>query len=217
MNHEAAEVTPPLVGHGSAELDALVARTAGPQWWRKAFHAFNATLGAALLAVLDVPRGAALGALVALLAIALAIDIVRLRSLRANQLFFKAFGRLASPREARGIASSTWYVTGILLVVALFPLDVAVSAILVMGLGDPAAALVGRTFGRRAFLGGTLEGTLAFFIVCAVIIGVRHAWPAGLVAGAAAALAERRAWPLDDNLVVPVVCAAVIQSMTWIA
>jgi dolichol kinase len=217
MNPEATGVTPPLAGPGSAELDALVARTAGPQWWRKAFHAFNATLGATLLVVLDVPRGVAVAVLVALLTTAVAIDVVRLRSPRANRLFFRAFGKLASPREAHGIASSTWYVTGILAVVAFFPVDVAVSAILVMGLGDPAAAFVGRTFGRRPFLGGTLEGTLAFFVVCALIIGVRHAWPAGLVAGAAAALAERRAWPLDDNLVVPVVCAAVIQAMTWIA
>jgi dolichol kinase len=30
-------------------------------------------------------------------------------------------------------------------------------------------------------------------------------------------LAERRSWPLDDNLAVPLVCGAVIQAIAWIA
>jgi dolichol kinase len=217
MEPEATPVTTQPASEAGMGLDALVARTAGPQWWRKAFHAFNATLAATLLAVLDLTRAEAVGILLALLTVALIIDVVRLRSTRANELFFRAFGKLASPREARAVASSTWYVTGILVVVALFPLDVAVTSVLVMGLGDPAAALMGRTLGRRPFLGGTLEGSFAFFAVCVLLIGFRHGWPAAVVAGAAAALAERRAWPLDDNLAVPVVCAAAIQAVAWLA
>lgn len=202
---------------GATTLDLLVERTAGPQWWRKAFHAFNAVAVAAVIAWWEPSRALGVAILSAVVLAAFLADAVRLTYPRANELFFRWFGRLASPREARGIASSTWYAAGILAAFAFFPQDVAVSAILVLGLCDPAAAFVGRRFGRRRFLGGTLEGSLAFFVVGALILGARHAWPAALVAAAAAALAERRSWPLDDNLAIPVVSAAVIQAIEWIA
>jgi dolichol kinase len=202
-------------GDRSNALDALVARTAGPQWWRKAFHAFNAVFIASVIELLEPSRGIAVAGLSALVLTAFMLDALRFSNPRTNELFFRAFGKLASPREARRIASSTWYMVGILAVVALFPREVAISAILVLGLCDPAAAWVGRRLGRRSFLGGTLEGSLAFFAVGVVILAARHAWPAALAAAAAAALAERRSWPLDDNLAIPIASAAVIQAMGW--
>lgn len=212
-----AQVTKRPAAEPGASLDELVARTEGPQPWRKAFHAFNAVVIAFALEFVAPSRGIAIAALFMVTAIVFIADAVRLRSSSANELFFRAFHRLASPREARGIASSSWYALGMLVAVAVFPLHTAVSAVLVLGLCDPAAAYVGRRFGTRPFLGGTLEGSMAFFIVAALILGLRHSWPAALAAAAAAALAERRSWPLDDNLAVPVVCAAVIQATEWIA
>ena len=196
-----------------SELDALVARTAGPQWWRKAFHAANATGIACALAFLDWPERTLLLTLGGAVVLLLALDLARLSTPRLNVLFFWAFGRLASPREARGIASSTWYAVGILLAVALFPRPEAIAGILVLGLGDPAAAFVGRTFGRRPFLGGTLEGSVAFFATSAVVLAFQFPWPAALLAALSASFAERRSWPLDDNLTVPVVCAGVLSGM----
>jgi dolichol kinase len=215
MNHETSQAHAGGAGDPPTALDALVARTAGPQWWRKAFHALNAVLIASVIAVLEPSRGIAVAGLSVLTLAAFAIDALRLSNPRANEIFFRAFGKLASPREARRIASSTWYMVGILAVVAVFPREVAISAILVLGLCDTAAAWVGRRLGRRPFLGGTLEGSLAFFAVGVVILATRHAWPAALAAAAAAALAERRSWPLDDNLAIPIASAAVIQAMEW--
>jgi dolichol kinase len=215
MSHESTQARAAGAGDPPTALDALVARTAGPQWWRKAFHALNAVLIASVIAALEPSRGVAVAGIGILTLAAFAIDGLRLSSPRANELFFRALGKLASPREARGIASSTWYMVGILAVVAVFPREVAISAILVLGLCDPAAAWVGRRLGRRPFLGGTLEGSLAFFVVGVVIMSARHAWPAALAAAAVAALAERRAWPLDDNLAIPIASAAVIHAMEW--
>ncbi len=201
----------------AASLDALVERTAGPQWWRKAVHAFNAVAVAAVIVWWEPSRVLGVAILSSVVIAAFVADAVRLTHPRVNELFFRAFGKLASPREARGVASSTWYAAGILAAFAFFPRDVAVSAILVLGLCDPAAAFVGRRFGRRPFLGGTLEGSLAFFALAALILGARHTWPAALAAAGAAALAERRSWPLDDNLAIPVVCGALIQAFEWLA
>lgn len=201
---------PPPSETAASELDALVARTEGPQWWRKVFHAINATLIAAAIVLFEWPDrtlrlvlGVAVGSL-------FAFDLLRLSNRRLNSLFFRAFGKLASPREARGIASSTWYALGIFLAVVLFPRAEAVAGILVLGYADPAAAYVGRTLGKRPFLGGTLEGSIAFFVTSAAVLAFRFAWPAVLVAAAAAALAERRSWPLDDNLTVPLVSAGAL-------
>jgi dolichol kinase len=199
----------------SAALDALVARTAGPQPWRKAFHAFNAVWVTGLIWWLDLSNAVVVSVLGALVAVMLAADFLRLRVPAANELFFRAFGALASPREARAIASSTWYAVGLLATFALFPREVAISSVLVMGLADPVAGYLGRRFGRRPFLGGTVEGTAVFFVIAAALMTSRHPWPAALLAAAAAALAERRSWPLDDNLAVPLVCGVTLLTALW--
>lgn len=208
MNEPASPKRPSDESVPPHELEALVAATAGWQPWRKLFHACNA-LGIAA-AMLLLPRGVAVGGLVTVTLLLVVGDLARLRSAKANALFFRAFSRLASPREAKGIASSTWYAIGALVVLVAFPLPVAVSSVLVLGLADPAASYVGRHFGTRPFLGGTVEGSLVFLTTAALVLGLRHPLPVALAAALAATLAERRSWPLDDNLAVPVVCGAVL-------
>lgn len=200
----------------ASELDALVARTAGFQPWRRVFHAFNAVFIAVAITLLDWSNGTLLAVLGGVVVVALGFDLLRLRNARANVLFFRAFGSLASPREAGGIASSTWYAVGVLTVVALFPRDVAIASILVMGLADPAAAAVGNAIGRRPFLGGTLEGSAAFFVTSALVLTLQHGWTAAVAAALTATLAERRSWPLDDNIAVPLVCAGTLAAMRWL-
>jgi dolichol kinase len=214
MTHVSA---PPRPTPADPGLDVLVARTAGPQPWRKVFHAFNATAVAVAVVVLDPNDGLLLGALGGIVLVLLIADVFRLRNDQANRLFFKAFAALASPREARGIASSTWYAIGLLAAFALFPREIAVSSVLVMGLADPLAGYIGRRFGRRPLLGGTLEGTLTFLAVAAVILMVRHPAVVALLAAAVSALAERRAWPLDDNVAVPLTCGAALTALLWVA
>jgi dolichol kinase len=199
------------------ELDSLVARTTGPQPWRKIFHACNAVAVCAFVVIVDPSQTVLLAVLTAVVAVLVVGDLVRLRSASLNALFFRTFRLLASPREARAIASSTWYAIGILASFALFPRAIAVSSVLVLGLGDPTAAFVGRRFGRRKFLGGTVAGTAACFGVAAVVLLLRHPAPAALLAAAASALAERRSWPLDDNQGLPMACGGAITLVTWIA
>lgn len=191
----------------STDFDALVAGTAGTQPWRRVMHAGNGVLLAAALTWLPVTRGTALALLGAALLAQAGLDLVRLRHAGWNARFFRIFRRLASPREARGPASSTWYTLGVLLTVALFPEPAAVSGILVLAVADPAAGYVGRRWGRRRILGGSVEGTAVFLATSLLILGLRHPLPVAAAAALLATLAERLSWPLDDNLVVPVVAA----------
>lgn len=192
-------------------------RTRGGQPWRRLFHAANGLLIALVLTGWPISDRAAAGALLAITTILLVFDFVRLSIPAVNALFFRMFTALVSPREARGVASSTWYMIGVTLSVALFPRHEAVSGMLVLALADPAASYIGRRWGRRAFLGGTVAGSTAFLCVALAVLVLRHGWPAALAVAPVLAFLERRSWPLDDNLTVPLAGAAALTALVgWI-
>ena len=200
----------------SSDFDTLVDRTSGLQPWRKAFHAINGTIIATTVVLLEPTRQLAvlIAGLIALLL--LSMDLYRLTRPKANKLFFQLFHRLASPRDARTLASSTWYAAGILISVSAFPLTDVVSGVLVLAFADPAAAIVGRKLGKRPFLGGTLEGSAAFFATSLVVLTLRHTWPLAVLVSVLTTLVERRSWPLDDNFTIPVVSAGTLVGLGMI-
>lgn len=193
-------------------LEELVAGSAGPQIGRRLFHAVLGVLFAA--GIYFAPsRDVALVALLALLAGQLVLDIVRLTFTPVNVFFFRLLRPFVTPREHRKVASSTWYVLGIALAVALFPREIAVPAVLVLAVADPSASYLGRRFGRTPVGTGSLLG-LGVFVVVAFIamtgfVGPWRAFAAALVTAAAEVLP----WPVDDNLTVPLTAAAVMWSM----
>jgi dolichol kinase len=188
----------------------LVRRADGMQPWRRVFHAANGIIVVLALQTIPVGRWTALGLLGAAFAVMVLVDWGRLANPRLNHLFFRTFSSLVSPREARKVASSTWYVLGVILALLLFPRQEALAGILVLALADPAAGLVGRRWGRRPFGAGTLEGTAAFVVVAFVAILPFAPWWAALAAAMVAAMVERTPWNVDDNLVIPVTVATVL-------
>lgn len=191
-------------------LDALVARTEGLQPWRRVFHAGNGVLLALGPVLVGWSRELILVVLSGALLAQLLLDVARLRARALNRLFFKLFGRLASPREASGMASSTWYTLGALIAYAVYPRDVAIAAILVLGLADPAAGVVGRIWGRRPLGKGTVEGTTTFWLVATLVLVPFFGWPPALLAAGVAAVSEIVPGLVDDNLVIPVITGAVL-------
>ena len=101
----------------------------------------------------------------------------------------------------------------------LFPVPFSGLAMAVMLLGDTAAALVGRRFGRiRFFNGKSLEGSLAFLVTGSLVIlagylcfryGTGTAI-GGILGVTAAALLEffNRELHLDDNFTIPLAAGA---------
>jgi len=197
-------------GESAGDLDALIQSTAGTQPWRRFVHAATGLTVAGALHFLDLPRTVALAVLTFAFVALLALDLFRLRIPEVNRLFFTVFRRVASPREARDVASSTWYALGLIIAVALFPREAAISGILVLAAADPCASYAGQRWGRHPFLGGSVEGTGIFLAVSLAILAARHAWPVALGTGLIATLAERTPWALDDNVVVPAASAATI-------
>lgn len=194
----------------AAELDALVAGTRGIQPWRRAFHAVSGLLLAYAPALSGLTPETTALLLAGGFVVLLAFDLARLRSPALNRLFFRSLSRLASPAERHRIASSTWYVLGACLVWAFFPLPVAQASLVILGLADPAASVVGRLFGRIHVGKGTVEGSLAFvtvgFLCLWPLVGPGPAALAALIAG----LAEVLPLGIDDNLLVPLIAGSVL-------
>jgi len=102
----------------------------------------------------------------------------------------------------------------------LFPRLIAITALSMMLTGDAAAALVGSRFGKKAVLGKSLEGALAFFVTALATAGAVAAlmpvsagyMQAALAAAFAAAVTElvSNKIRINDNLSVPLAAGAVM-------
>lgn len=191
-------------------LSEAVEQTRGFQPWRRVFHAAAGSLMVLVLSVLGLPESNAILILSVTLAFLLTLDVLRLLDPKFNVLFFRAFSFLASPREEKNLASSTWYVLSSLLVLAIFPKPFALAGILVLAWADPAANIVGRRWGKIRLMEGTVRGTAAFAAAAFLALLIFVPWKAAIVAAVVAALLEASPIPLDDNLIVPLTVATTL-------
>jgi dolichol kinase len=196
-----------------SELTSAVERTRGFQPWRRLFHATSGTLVVLALTVFGLPLSTALPILGGLLVLLLAMDLLRLYRPDLNLLFFRTFQPLASPREEKNLASSTWYAVSVALVLLLFPLHQALAGILVLALADPFAALVGWKWGKKPFGTGTLAGSGACLVVSFLALLAFAPWWAALPVAALATLVEAAPLPLDDNLILPIAVSGALALM----
>jgi dolichol kinase/phosphoserine phosphatase len=106
-----------------------------------------------------------------------------------------------------------FFATGILLTLLLFPSPVSSVTIAAFCLGDSTASLFGGAFGKRTLpfnKGKTLEGSAScfFFAFCAAIFFTTPTF--ALLAAVATAIIESLPWPINDNLVTPLLTGLVL-------
>jgi dolichol kinase len=168
------------------------------------------SLGAAGV-IIALPGLAGATILAAATFIALAVELGRRVSPAFSRTFGAFFGPMLRPGEARTLTGATTLSMGFTAAALLFPGSPALAGVLIAGLADPGAALVGRRFGRVRYRGGkSVEGSIGFLIVAFVVLAAMPDVPlasAALVAGLAALL-EAPTLPVDDNLYLPAVTAA---------
>ena len=132
-----------------------------------------------------------------------------------NDFLMWLLARFAHPHEAWRVNSATWYSTALFILACMWDLKVASAAIVVLGFGDPIAAIIGRRYGRVQLVNGrTIAGTLAFVVTATVMawIWLVAAWSTpvlmalcfALSASIPGALAELFSRRIDDNLSIPV-------------
>ncbi len=186
---------------------------------RNVFHVAMALLCLVLVELVMTPQWM-LTAAFFVAASAWLMELGKRRSARVDRVTWAVLGKMGHPYERRRINSATWFSSALLLLALTGSNLVCALALVVLGLADPAAGLIGRRFGRIKLVHGrSLEGTTAFVVFgalgCLATLTLWHpslAWPLALGITAAAvvpaALAELYAHRIDDNLLVPAAAAA---------
>ena len=152
--------------------------------------------------------------------LAILLEMARVRSPVIANLIDQLFGTMMRSKERSqpgapvAINGATWVLLSATLLVFIFPVEVAAVSMIMFMVGDAAAALMGRRFGRIHWGASpkTIEGSLAFFIAAFVCLAAFNilSWPeCALVAGIAMVL-EVTPVPFNDNLYVPLVSAGLI-------
>lgn len=156
--------------------------------------------------------------LAALVAVGLVISFQSTRQkIPVISWFLKRFER---PRERRRFPGkgALFYLIGSLIVVILFPKDIALASIMVLALGDSVSHFWGSHFGQisnplsdKKFLEGSLAGFAAGFLGAVLFVSPFEAAAASLTAMAAEAIEVKIGLEqVDDNLIVPFVAGAII-------
>lgn len=105
------------------------------------------------------PRPIVVNLGIALVAVIAPADVIRLHSSRFERIYERCLGFLMRESEKKSTNGVIWYILGVVIVLALFPLDIAVVSILILSWADTNASTFGRLWGRktralpRSFLG----------------------------------------------------------------
>jgi dolichol kinase len=155
---------------------------------------------------------------------AFAIDIIRLKKLPLHGFLNRFLGPILREHESMDFAGSSYILSASVLTILLFSKSVAVAAISFIILGDIAAALIGRRFGRTKIVWNlgkkegnwnnrkSLEGSLACFLFCFLTaLAVPHLplW-VKIIGASVATMVEAAPLPINDNFSVPLISGLVM-------
>jgi dolichol kinase len=137
----------------------------------------------------------------------IAIDIIRLKQLPLHGFLNRLIGPVLREHENSNFTGSSYILTASVLSMLLFDKSVAIAAISFIILGDIAAALVGRRYGKIKIKRKSLEGSLACLFMCLLVAIIVPGFPLWIgVAGAfTATIVEGITSPIDDNFSVPLI------------
>ena len=197
-------------------LDIHVPSLRPTNYARNVYHVANAMVALICLRLLS--ETAVLACALFMMTLAWSCEVGRRIIPRLNDFLMGIMGRIAHPHETWRVNSATWYATACVILASMWDLKVATVGLAVLGFADPAAAIVGRRYGRiELFNGRTLEGSLTFLVVGTMISGLwlmavwslsaGFAWKMALLGSLFGCIAELFSRRIDDNLSIPVASA----------
>jgi dolichol kinase/phosphoserine phosphatase len=140
-------------------------------------------------------------------------EVMRLLGV-AMPIFSSVTWRAMRPSEPRMIVMGPFlFGVGIFIAIACFEPAAATVGVLVLAIGDSAASLVGKTFGRTTLPynpGKTVLGSLSLFAVGVLVAIFFVSVPWALLVGAVASLVESLPLGPSDNFLLPLATAGVV-------
>ena len=177
---------------------------------RKAIHLFalSVPIGYYLL-----PREIALLILIPITLGSIIVDIVRLRNLPLAGFLNWLLGPILREHESWDLTGSSYILSASVLCIMFLNKKVAIAAIAYIILGDIAAAIIGRAYGRTKIGKKSLEGSLAFLgvgLLIALFLPGLPFW-VGAIGALVATAVEALNIPLNDNLSVPLASGLIME------
>ena len=141
--------------------------------------------------------------------ISVLIEFFRNKNGYIKYLFNNNFYFMLRKNESKGaITGATWLLLGNIITIYLYPIYIAVPALLFLSIGDSFAAIIGKCFstiklGKKSLI-GSLAGILSS-IIC--VLFVNQVLPISvIILGAVfAMLIELIPMPINDNLTIPII------------
>jgi len=124
--------------------------------------------------------------------------------------------------EKRGYVASFSYTGAMLLIILFLPKGLALGSGLILSLGDPSAALIGRRFGNHKFRHNpdkSLEGSLAMLVVSFISLSVLSlyfqsiSFSMAFFASISAVILESFDLKVSDNFLIPIFAGIVMHSL----
>jgi len=194
-------------------------------WFRRLWH----FLGVMAMAALYWPRSQPQALILALWisAVLVVMDLLRLFIPPLNKQLTFLFRPFLRTCEVHRLTAASSMLVGVTLIVALFPKNVVLLSLLMLGIADPIAAVFGIRFGKDRLIGSkTLQGSIAAFLVCTLIclgyFSYFHLFNdrlllASLLGGCIGAVAELvPVFKCDDNLTFPIISSTLIYGMFYL-
>ena len=174
---------------------------------RKFLHIFSLIIPLSYLWIFK-DKSLVLALLLILSIFSILIEFFRFKIELINNIFKKFFNFMLRKNELKGsITGATWLIIGNLITIYLYPIYIAVPALIFLSIGDSFAALIGKKIPKLKIGNKSIIGTLAgIFSSLSIALLVNQALPTHvLVIGAVTAmLVELMPLPLNDNLTIPI-------------
>ena len=141
------------------------------------------------------------------------LDFLRKHILFIKHISITLFGKVIRSYELHVLSGASWVFIGAGSTIYLFNEKVALIALLVIGISDSAAALVGIKYGNTRFFNKSLEGSLAFFVSTYLIILVMSSpsYTLLLITTITVTTVELFSTKkLNDNILIPIATALIL-------
>ncbi len=195
--------------HDTSELNQIPFRR---ELYRKLTH-----LGALVIPggyyFLNLSRTDTLTIMIPITAAMIIIDIARLRGWSLWQFVKPLIAPIIREHEIQGdFTGASYILSTATLTILLFTKPIAIAALVFIIVGDTAAALVGRKFGKHKIGNRSIEGSLAFLAVTILVAFVIPDLPVGigLIGAVAATITEALSFKIDDNATVPLISGLIM-------
>ncbi len=182
-------------------------------WFRKLYHVLNSSMVPVYYwwNPFDLPlatvRLHVLIALAAAFLFFITFDLLRLNVRSFNDWILARFSFIIRQAEAKRLTGATYMCPAFFAVTWFFDWRIAVASMLFISIGDTAAEVAGRFFGRHKIerFHKSWEGTFGFFLATFPIAWILLGdWRVAAVGAAVGALTELVTTVLDDNFTVPI-------------